>query len=189
MCASITLAASSHDRRRALAFVRRHVRQRYGGIIPPPSQIMLFAEQNRRICGTIALDFADGTRRFPLEAIYRIDKARTPWAFEREKIAQFGKWWTTRPGVALYLMQAAHRHALTDGKRFGLVEAKPRIVARVGEFGMALIEVPGAALLIEGATTRGEGYYATLPPPRLYMFDIPANAAALARYIKAQGGC
>lgn len=178
MSAQIILARNPQERRRALAFVRRHVRRLYGGI-PPPSQILLFAEQSHRICGTIALDFADGTERFPLETIYRIDYAQTPWPFERKEIAQFGKWWTTLPGVAVRLMHAAHVHALTEGKKFGLVEAKPPIVARVEEFGMSLVGVKGAVLQIQGVSSRGEGYYATPPFPQLYMFDIFANAAAL----------
>ncbi|HEX4961387.1 MAG TPA: hypothetical protein VF173_11150 [Thermoanaerobaculia bacterium] len=185
MAVSIVLAGCARDRRRALAFVRRHVRRTYGGI-PPPSQIVLFAERNRRICGTIALDFADSSGRFPLEAIYSIDHSQTPWPFKREEIAQFGKWWTTLPGVAVRLMHAAHAHALAEGKSCGLVEVKPPIVARVAEFGMVLLEVPGAVLQIHGVSARGEGYYATLPLPQLYMFDIRANAAALTRYIELQ---
>lgn len=181
----IMLVGSRQERRRVLAFVRRQVRRLYGGI-PPPSQILLFAERNHRICGTIALDFADGTGKFPLEAIYRIDYTQMPWPFQRQVIAQFSKWRTHRPGVAVRLMHAAHLHALAEGKRFGLAEAKPGIVTRVEEFGMTLIEVPGAVLQIQGMSSRREGYYATLPPPQLYMFDIRANAAALARYIKLQ---
>ena len=57
-------AETARDQRRALGFVRRHVRRLYGGI-PPPSQIFLFAERKRRICGTIALDFSDGLEMFP----------------------------------------------------------------------------------------------------------------------------
>ncbi len=187
MSVPIMLAESARDRRRALAFVRRHVRRLYGGI-PPPSQILLYAEHHRRICGTIALDFADTLERFPLETIYRIDYAKTPWPFERHKIAQFGKWWTARPGVAIPLMHAAHVHALEQGKRFGLVEAKSQIVTKVKEFGMSLVEVEEAILKIQGVSSRGEGYYAIPPPPRLYMFDIPINSAALARYIELQEG-
>lgn len=182
----IALAVCSRDRRRVLAFVRRHVRRIYGGGIPPPSQILLFAERNRRICGSIALDFADSLGRFPLEAIYRIDHSQTPWPFKREDIAQFGKWWTTLRGIGVCLMQAAHTHALAAGKSFGLVEVKPSIVVKVAGFGMALIEIPRAALQIHEASSRGQGYYTTPPPPQLYMFDIRANAAALTRYIELQ---
>jgi hypothetical protein len=186
MAPQIMLAGSPQERSRALAFVRRHVRRLYGGIPPPPSQILLFAEQNRRICGTIALDFSDRTGKFPLEAIYCIDYTQTPWPFERKIISQFGKWWTTLPGVAVNLMYAAHGHALAKGKKFGLVEAKPPIVARVEEFGMSLVEVKGAVLQIQGVSSRVEGYYSTLPLPQLYMFDIRANAAVLTRYIELQ---
>jgi hypothetical protein len=182
----IVLAESRKDRRRTLAFVRRHVRRLYGGI-PPPSQILLFAEQNGRICGTMALDFAGVEDRFHLEDVYGIDYVQTPWPFERPLIAQFSKWWTTRPGVAVHLMLAAHEHALKCGKKVGLVEVKPRIVERVGEFGMVLTEVPGATLQIHGLSGRGEGYYAEPPFPKLYMFDIAANATALRWYTESQG--
>ncbi len=183
---SIVPAATARDRRRALGYVRRHVRRLYGGI-PPPSQILLFAERKHRICGTIALDFAEASGKFPVEDIYRIDYARTPWPFERERIAQFGKWWVSAPGVAVRLMHAAHLHALTKGKSVGLVEAKVRIVERVKDFGMTLILVPGAVLQVQGVSARGEGYYASLPLPRLYMFDIRANVAVLARYVSLRG--
>jgi hypothetical protein len=182
----IMLAESRKDRRRALAFVRRHVRRLYGGI-PPPSQILLFAERNRRICGTMALDFAEAAGRFHLEDVYSIDYERTPRPFRRPVIAQFSKWWTTKSGVAVQLMLAAHDYAMNHGKTTGLVEVKPRIVARVREFGMALVEVPGAILRIHGMSDRGEGYYAGPPFPKLYMFDIAANAAELKRYVEIQG--
>lgn len=178
----IIMARTTRDRRRALAFVRRHVRRLYGGI-PPPSQILFLAQHSGRICGTMALDFAGPERLFPLEAIYQINYSRTPWPFERERIAQFSKWWTTRPGIAVRLMHAAHVHALSESKQFGLVEVKPRIVARVEEFGMSLVEVPGAVLQTQVVSLRGEGYYQTLPPPRLYMFDLNSNTAALVRYL------
>jgi hypothetical protein len=178
MSTQIMLARSAQERRRALAFVRRHVRRLYGGI-PPPSQILLFAERGHRICGTIALDFTDDLERFPLESIYCIDYTQTPWPFERKEISQFGKWWATRPGVAVRLMHAAHVYALAEGKKLGLVEAKPPIVERVEEFGMSLVEVKEAVLKIQGVSCRGEGYYAISPRPQLYMFDIRANATAL----------
>jgi len=176
----VRLAKGGRERRRVLAFVRRHVRRLYGGI-PPPSQILFFTERNHRICGTIALDFAEGSERLPLESIYQIYTAQTPWKFDRGKIAQFSKWWATEPGVAVHLMQTAHLYALREGKRFGLAEAKPPILAKVEELGMALVEIPGATLLIQGISLRGEGYYAEPPPPCLYMFDISTNAAALER--------
>jgi hypothetical protein len=147
MSVPIALAACARDRRRASAFVRRHVRRTYGGI-PPPSQILLFA---------------DSLGKFPLEAIYSIDYSQTPWPFKHEEIAQFGKWWTTLPGVGVSLMHAAHAHALVAGKSFGLVEVKPSILAKVAEFAMALSEVPRAVLQIHRVSSRGEGYYATLP--------------------------
>jgi len=129
----VRLVQTARDRRRALAFVRYHVRQLYGGI-PPPSRILFLAEHNRRICGTMALDFADSKEKFPVESIYDIDYSRTPWPFERSQIAQFSKWWTTRPGLGVRLMHTAHIYALAKGKKFGLVEVKPRIVTRVEEF-------------------------------------------------------
>ncbi len=187
MSPPIMLAQDVRDRRRALAFVRRHVRQLYGGI-PPPAQIFFYAEHRRRICGTIALDFAGRGEKFLLESIYGIDYDRTPWPFEREKIAQFSRWWTTRPGIGVHLMYAAHAYALGQGKRFGIVEVKPRIVARVEEFGMTLVKVAGAILQIKGESSRGERYYAIPPAPQLYMFALRANAAALARSISLQGG-
>lgn len=183
--ARIILAASSRDRRRALAFVRYHVRRLYGGT-PSPSQIFLLAERNGRTCGTIALDFALSAERFPLESIYRIDFDRSPWPFERENIAQLGRWWTTRPGVAVRLMHSAHMYALANGKRLALVEAKARIIARLVEFGMAPVEVPGAVLEVRIASLRGEGYYQISPPPRLYMFDLQSNATKLEEYISRQ---
>ena len=188
MTTPILMARSPQERRRVLAFVRRQVRRLYGDGIPPSAQILLFAEQNRRICGTIALDFAESYGKFPLEAIYRIDYAQTPWPFDRTAIAQFGKWWKTRPGIAVHLMHAAHVHALSRGKRFGLCEVKPTVLNRVEELGMTLVEVPGAILQIQGVSARSEGYYVIPPPPQLYMFDIRANTVALARYIELQEG-
>jgi hypothetical protein len=182
MSLSIILAESRQDRRRALAFVRGHVRKLYGGI-PPPSQVFLFSEHAKRICGTIALDFTSSLGKFLLETIYQVDYLQTPWPFDRQQIAQFSKWWATRPGVAVHLMHAAHVYALAHGKRFGLVEVKPPIVARVTELGMTLVEVPGAILRVQGVSSRGEGYYAISPLPQLYMFDIQANAIALASYL------
>jgi hypothetical protein len=181
----IRLAGSPQERRRALAFVRRNVRRRFGGI-PPPSEILFFAEKDSRICGTIALDFAGDAGRFHLEEIYRFDYARMPWVVNRGMIAQFGKWWAKQPGIAVRLMHSAHVHVLARGKSFGLAEAKPRIVRRVEEFGMQLVKVPGATLQVHGMSSRGEGYYATLPFPELYMFDLRTNLVALSRYIKAQ---
>jgi hypothetical protein len=166
-----------------MAFVRRNVRRLYGGI-PSPSQTYLYAERGRRICGTIALDFADDGRMLPLESLYRIDYSGTPWPFEREKMAQFSKWWVSKRGMGVNLMHAAHAYALEQGKRIGLVEVKPRIVARVAEFGMVLVEVQRAVLLIQGISSRGEGYYAGWPRPTLFMFDILANLHSLRLYLQ-----
>jgi hypothetical protein len=184
MPTEILLASGTRDRRRALAFVRRHTRQLYGGF-PPPPEILFLAERNGRVCGTIALDFADDTQRFPVEFLYRIIYSQAPWPFERARIAQFGRWWATAPGIGVRLMHAAHLHALEAGKTLGLAEAKPQIVTRVKEFGMNLTEIPGAILQSREASSRGEGYYTTPPAPRLYMFDIGANAAALSRHVRS----
>jgi len=181
----IVLASSASDRRRFAAFVRYHVRRRYGGT-PRPSQILLFAERKGRICGTIALDFADDQTRFPLEAIYQLDSDPPP--FFREETAQFGKWWATRPGASIRLMHTAHVFALSHGKRFGIAEAKPKIASYVARLGMSLQEVPGAILLAEAGLARGEGYYRMPPPPRLYMFNLTENLAALSNYMEDAKG-
>jgi hypothetical protein len=136
------------------------------------------------MCGTIALDFVE-KGRLPLESIYCIDYGKTPWPFELESIAQFGRWCATRPGVAVRLMHAAHRHALAEGKRLGLAEAKPPIVGRVQEFGMVLVEISGATLQCQSISVQREGYYSTPPAPRLYLFDIDQNASALNIYIRS----
>ena len=186
MSVPIMLAESPQERHRVLAFVREQARRLYGGPAPTPSQILFFAELDCGICGTISLDFADGTRKLPLESIYCFDRNQTPWPFEPEMIAQIGKWWATHPGVAVQLMHVAHVYALAAGKAFGLAEAKPRIIARVGEFGMTHVEVPGALLRTRKMSSSGKGYHVTPPPPQLYMSDIRANAAALANYIDCQ---
>lgn len=186
MSVSFRLAEGRLERRRVMAFVRSQARRLYGGPTPLPSQILFFAELDRGICGTISLDFADSAGKLPLESTYCFDRNRTPWRFEPEMIAQIGKWWATRPRVAVRLMHAAHVYALAAGKAFGLVEAKPRIITRVGEFGMAHVEVPGALLRIREMSSSGKGYHVTPPFPQLYMSDIRANAAALAHHIECQ---
>jgi hypothetical protein len=81
-------------------------------------------------------------------------------------------------------MYAAYKHALARGKRLGLAEAKPAIMARVEEFGMSHVRIPGAVLQDSREVSRCRGYYASLPLPQLYTFDIQSNASALGRYIE-----
>jgi hypothetical protein len=146
--------------------------------------MLLYAEAHRRLCGTITLDFVGRSGKLPLEFIYRIGQGEPPWALERNEVAQFGKWWAIRPGVAVHLMHAAYTHALAKGKRLGLAEAKPAIMARVEGFGLSHVKVPGAVLQNSEVLSRCKGYYASMPLPQLYMFDIRANSVALGRHLE-----
>jgi hypothetical protein len=176
----IRLAEEMPVRERALAFMKKIAQERHKCAPPPPPQIILIAEtEDQEVLGTISLEFRLGGILFPVEEIYDFDHDVTPWTFDRNRLAQFGRWMTATPGISTPLMYAATTYALDQGKTHGLTEVKEVIYNLVRNMGIHLKEIESLNVRLENIPEEGRNYYLEDPPPRLYMVDLLAKKTAL----------
>lgn len=135
---------------------------------PPPPQVLFGAYRGKEIVGTIALDFGDQDRPLPIERIWSFDADRTPLPFQREAIAQYGRWMAITPAVSSWLLYTATLYALSLGKKYFLAEAKTKIMERICALGFAFRRIENAMALTDRIPEEGRLYYSE-DPPGLYM--------------------
>ncbi|MDP3963456.1 MAG: hypothetical protein Q8Q39_03085 [bacterium] len=168
------------ERQQAGVFMRE-VAFRWHQCEPPSLPDLVFiALAGTTIVGTVALDFADDTTPFSLEKIYEFNRAETPFPFDRIRMAQYGRWMSTKPNVAAPLFYAATLYAIGLKKMLGWFELKEPIVQHMRSFGFNPVPIPSARLMPERIARKEESaYYTTDPPPTLYMVPLEHIRRAL----------
>lgn len=174
----ISLVKTDQERTEALDFINKTAAKLYDCDPPPPPEVIFTAKEGAGIVGTVALELGSG-QPFPLEIIYEFDYQKTPWPFQRELIAQFGRWMATVRGISKSLMYKVTEHALLNGKIYGLTEVKEPVRLIVQNMGIELRPIPGARLLIEKIIEKERGYYLSLPSPNLFMVSLQQKLDAL----------
>jgi len=167
----------------AYCFVRRHAHARYDADPPPPPEALLAAYRRGEVVGTIGVDFtAVDTGELSLERIWSFDPANAPLPFNRQEIAQYGRWFTVEQDVSLMLVYGATIFARTHGKRSVLAEMKPGAARVLERVGIAMLPIQNAQLVLENIEESGRFYYVNGPPPQLCMADLSGvEDAALQR--------
>lgn len=174
----IAPAKDADERERVLLFLKPIIGERYHCAPLPLPDIILVASRGSEIVGTVAVEFSGGDELFSLEEVYEFDRKKTPLSFERDRMAQFGRWAASVPGISGALLYASAACALGQGKSYGLGEAKERILERFREFGL-LIYFVDAELVPQKAPEASRNYYTIPPQPRLFMVDLKQKEEAL----------
>lgn len=179
MSIEIRLLTTEAERATAVRFIAENAFRWHQCKPPPAPQLLFGAWDGTEIVGTIALDFGDAQTPLPIEQLYEIDYGEFPWLREREKIAQFGRFFVTQPDISVALLYVATTYALACGKLYGLSEAKPHVPKRFAELGIRLQEVKRAQLVEKHIPADGLSYYQSAPQPRLWGVSLHEKAAAL----------
>lgn len=168
----IALALNATDVRQGLEFIDKIALERHGCLPPPPPQVLFVAKDGDEVVGTIALDFREEERFFPLEEIYSFATPLFPRRFRRREVAQFGRWMSSRPGVSAALGHIAALYAVGRGKIYGWFEAKEPVAARIANLGVVLGKISGACLILQNIPEGGRNYYIAAPVPELYTIEL-----------------
>jgi ubiquinone/menaquinone biosynthesis C-methylase UbiE len=182
----ISLAQDEIEQEEALTFINGVALERHNSAPPPPPQIIIVAKQNSQVVGTISLDFGDNNHPLPLEKIYQFDRCNTPLPFRSGDVAQIGRWMVTIKGASAALLHTATVYALRSEKKYGLFETKESVAVRLRTLGLQLLEIPGAKFNIENVPEVGRPYYATPPPPSLYIACLESAENVLRKIVLPQ---
>lgn len=177
----VRLVCDQGEREKALGFINQRAFSLYRATPPPPPQFLFAAYCDDEIVGTMGLDFSSGQQPFPLETHWRFDGDATPFSFERDRIAQYGRWITTKPGVSAPMVYASTLFARARGKTYCFAEAKPPVAERLAEMGCPPVPIPNASLQLENVPESGRQYYISEPAPMLYMIDLEQVERAMIR--------
>lgn len=176
--------AGKEEKNEIFNFTKLQAFKLYSCEPPPPPQIIFVAYQEHKIIGTMGLNFSQNNKPFYLENHYNFDITKTPFPFEREKIAQYGRWFSIIPNISSSLFYLTTDYAIKKNKIWGLGEMKKTIAERVMKFGVNLFLINDTELIFENIPKEEKQYYLTLPPPSLYMGDLKQIKQALWKIIE-----
>src|SRR5882724_3892043 len=103
----IRLLHKKSELARAMEFMKAIAHEKHRTDPPPLPQFLFGAYIKGNICGTIGIDFGSDEKPFHLERHWRFNQSQTPLPFEREKMAEIGRWMAKHPGVSVILFYAA----------------------------------------------------------------------------------
>jgi len=179
----ISIVQTADGEKEAMTYIAKKYME-YFGTSPGKSDIYLTAENNKKIIGTIALDFADASGMMPLEKIYTINRNKIPLPLTTENGAQFGRWISDNAAVSLALVYAAVRYSIKIGKDYGWLahsDAVHRILTRQN---VAFYLIQNADLILENVPEGDRLFYTTPPYAKCYIMRLDQAQCALEPKIK-----
>lgn len=174
----ITIRLMREDERVQVSlFIRNIMRTHYHCDPHSLPQSVFIALNGDELVGTMALIMSEG-EPFPLESIYKLDYRTFPESFDRTRVVQFGRWIATQPKISELVAYAAMRYALSEGKRWGIGEVKPKIARRYAQIGLDIIPLGGIPH-IENVPEEVRAYYFEPPQPMPCALSLFAAVARL----------
>ena len=167
---------TTSERQAVETFICFHAMKTQGCLPPPSEGDLIAAWLDGVVVGCTALDFRNGSERFPVEELYEEGALERlfPDGLRRSRIVQGGRWFSSLPRspVSRGLTCAVRSHVEQRGITLLIGEAKSYVFKRKQEWGWRITWDEHSFPDISRVAPEGRKYYETPPSPHLFCLDL-----------------
>ena len=167
---SVRFIRDGPEKRAVDAFVARAYWKAFG-TRPQPARTYAAAMRGGRPVGCLGHVQAGPSGWFPVERVYRLDRAELPLPITAGNTVEFGRFVALQPGLTPVLVYAGIRFALGAGKEYGILEYTDAVHAIVERLGLTLCSLPDATACLDAVASGDLPYYRT-HVSRPYLLDL-----------------